>query len=108
MAAVTVWTPDRVAELARLSAARMSHKEIARAMGRSPAAVSWAAWKFSITSVRWTDAEKAELARLYADGLTHQAVADRLGRGRKGVEWQARVLGLRSRNPRGRPRKVPG
>lgn len=83
---------------------RMSHREIAAALGRTPAAVSECLRKLGLTrrgiSVRnWTDAEKERLVSLVDEGLQYREIAARMGRSWRSVDGMITRLNLRRPKP---------
>lgn len=105
------WTGAERHRMIAMREQRMSNREIAAAIDRTPAAVSSCFCKLGLTQrgfnvANWTDAEKQRLIDLVGEGLPYREIAVRLGRSWRSVDGMITRLNLRRPKvqPDGEPR----
>ena len=92
------WGADDVAQLRKLSAGGLSHREIARVMGRSKSSIEKKAPSIGLEHIvrrnLWPAERDAELRRLTALGTPNGMIAEELGVSLQSVQSRKRRLKL--------------
>lgn len=94
-----IWTEAELATLRQRLAEGVTHRAIAKELGRTKSSVNHKAWDLGLTRQAgprqpWTRQELDRLEQIIASGATYQQAADKLGRSRISVRGKAADMGL--------------